>query len=111
MSAAERDLFPLVFEFWSASASPDRQERVTTLFRDCYGRFRKLIGGQIRKGQRAGEFDRTVNASRIAAVLVGALDGLFLQSWFDPKLDPVSMGDDFVDVVLRGLAAAGRSKK
>jgi hypothetical protein len=52
-----------------------------------------------------------VNASRIAAALVGALDGLFLQSWFDPKLDPVSMGDDFVDVVLRGLATAGRSKK
>jgi len=105
MGAEERDLFPLVFEFWSASASPDRQARVANLFRDTYAKFRVLVAGQIRKGQQEGEFDRTADASRIAAVLVGALDGLFLQAWFDPALDPVSMGDEFVAVVLRGLAS------
>ena len=106
MSAEARDLFPLVFEFWSASASPDRQTRVATLFRDCYGKFRALIAGQIRKGQQEGEFDRAADASQVAAVLVGALDGLFLQAWFDPMLDPVSMGDAFVTILLRGLATA-----
>ena len=111
MSAEERDLFPLVFEFWSASASPDRQTRVATLFRGCYAKFRTLIAGQIREGQQNGEFDRTADASRIAAVLVGALDGLFLQAWFDPMLDPVSMGDDFVTVLLRGLAPVQRGRK
>ncbi len=111
MGAGERDLFPLVFEFWSASASPERQTRVATLFRDSYATFRKLIAGQIRKGQRNGEFDRKADASGIAAVLVGSLDGLFLQAWFDPSLDPVAMGDGFVTVVLRGLAARGGAKK
>jgi len=104
MSAEGRDLFPLVFEFWSASASPDRQKRVATMFRDTYAKFRTLIAGQIRTGQQNGEFDGTADAPRIAAVLVGALDGLFLQAWFDPTLDPVSMGDDFVAILLRGLA-------
>lgn len=111
MSAEERDLFPLVFEFWSASTAPNRHERVATMFRDTYAQFRTLIAGQIRKGQQEGEFDRTADASRIAAVLVGALDGLFLQAWFDPTLDPVSMGDDFVTVLLRGLAAPAKLRK
>lgn len=110
-SAEGRDLFPLVFEFWSASASPDRQARVATLFRDTYARFRTLIADEIRKGQQAGEFERTTDASRLAAVLVGALDGLFLQAWFDATLDPVSMGDDFVNVLLRGLAPVQRGKR
>lgn len=108
MSAEARDLFPLVFEFWSASASPNRDARVATLFRNTYAEFRTLIAGQIHKGQQKGEFDRTADASRIAAVLAGALDGLFLQAWFDPTLDPVSMGDDFVTVLLRGLAAPAK---
>ncbi len=111
MGAQQRDLFPLVFEFWSASASPDRQVRVAALFRDCYAKFRTLIAGQIRKGQQEGEFDPTADASRIAAALVGALDGLFLQAWFDPTLDPVSMGDDFVAILLRGLAPAEPGRK
>jgi AcrR family transcriptional regulator len=111
MSAESRDLFPLVFEFWSASASPDRQTRVATMFRDTYAKFRTLIAGQIREGQRTGEFDRTADATRIAAVLVGALDGLFLQAWFDPALDPVSMGDDFVNILLRGLARGPGGRK
>ncbi|HWB98816.1 MAG TPA: TetR/AcrR family transcriptional regulator [Bryobacteraceae bacterium] len=105
VGAEGRDLFPLVFEFWSASASPDRQARVATLLRDTYAKFRRLIADQIRRGQQEGVFDRTADAARIAAVLVGALDGLFLQAWFDPTLDPVPMGDDFVAVLLRGLSS------
>jgi len=111
MSAEGRDLFPLVFEFWSASASPSRQERVAKLFRTAYGEFRRLIAEQIQRGQQEGEFERTADASRIGAVLVGALDGLFLQAWFDTTLDPVSMGDDFVTVLLRGLAAPAKLRK
>jgi AcrR family transcriptional regulator len=103
MSSETRDLFPLVFEFWSASAAPDRQARVATLFRDTYAKFRGLLADQIRRGQQRGEFDRTVDPSGMAAGLVGALDGLFLQAWFDPTLDPVSIGGEFVTILLRGL--------
>ena len=111
MGMEARDLFPLVFEFWAASASPDRQKRVARMFRENYARFRELIAELIRSGQRAGEFDRRANAASIAAVLVGALDGLFLQAWFDPTLDPVPIGDEFVAVVLRGLGPAAPIKR
>lgn len=107
MSAEARDLFPLVFEFWAA-ASPNRHAHVATLFRKTYAQFRGLLAGLIHNGQQQGEFDRAADAAQIAAVLVGALDGLFLQAWFDPTLDPVSMGDDFVTVLLRGLAAPAK---
>ena len=76
------------------------------MFRENYARFRELIAELIRSGQHAGEFDRRANAASIAAVLVGALDGLFLQAWFDPTLDPVPIGDQFVALVLRGLGPA-----
>jgi AcrR family transcriptional regulator len=103
-SAQDREMFPLVFEFWAASASPDRRKRVSAMFRSSYSRFRGLLARWIRQGQRTGEFDPRANASHIAAVLVGALDGLFLQVWFNPKLDAVSIGDEFIGVLLRGLA-------
>ena len=54
MSVEERDLFPLVFEFWSASASPNRHVRLATMFRDTYAQFRTLIADQIHKGQQGG---------------------------------------------------------
>jgi BetI-type transcriptional repressor, C-terminal len=105
MSTETRDLLPLILEFWSASASPHRHASVAALFRGAHSRFRKLIADQIRKGQQEGEFDRSADASQVAATLLGALDGTFLQASFDPGLDPVCIGDQFVTTVLRSLAA------
>ena len=105
MSTETRDLLPLILEFWSASASPHRHASVAALFRDAHSRLRMLIADQIRKGQQEGEFDRSADASQVAAMLLGALDGTFLQASFDPGLDPVCIGDQFVAIVLRSLAA------
>ena len=105
MSTETRDLLPLILEFWSASASPHRHASVAALFRDAHSRLRMLIADQIRKGQQEGEFDRSADASQVATMLVGALDGIFLQASFDPGLDPVCVGDQFVSILLRSLAA------
>jgi AcrR family transcriptional regulator len=111
MTAASREWFPLTFEFWSASAAPRHRRRIATMFRRMYGRFRKMLADLIRQGQRAGEFDPHADARHVASVLVGALDGLFLQSWFDPKLDPVAAGNSFLEVLLRGLAPGARPRR
>jgi len=110
MDAAEaRRLFPLMFEFWaaSASASPELRGRVARMFRDLYADFGVVIADTIRDGVSAGEFDRAVDASAVTAVLIGSIDGLWLQAWFDPSLNPVRMAERFIDVVLRGLARSG----
>jgi hypothetical protein len=36
---------------------------------------------------------------------VGTWDALFLQAWFDDSFDPAVTAKDFLDTVLRGLAA------
>jgi AcrR family transcriptional regulator len=102
------DLFPLILEFWSVSASPHRHARVAASLRLAYSKLRRSIADQIRKGQREGEFDCRADASQLAAMLLGALDGTCLQGSFDPGLDPVSIGDQFVSILLRSLAAPER---
>lgn len=104
MSTETRNLLPLILEFWSASASPHRHASVAALFRRAHSRFRGLIADQIRKGQQEGEFDRSAAPLQVAAMLLGALDGTFLQASFDRGLDPVCIGDQFVTILLRSLA-------
>ena len=108
MSAEARDLFPLVFEFWSASASPNRQERVATMFRDTYAEVpdagrrpdsERPASRRIRPPRRRYTDRRGAGGRAGRAVPPGLVRS---------RLDPVSMGDDFVAVLLRGLAAPAK---
>ncbi len=99
------ELFPLVFEFWAASASPEMRDRVMDIFRGVYSTFRELFAGMIRRGIEAGEFLPGVDVDSTTAVLVGSIDGLFLQAWFDKDIDPMKAGTAFMDVLIRGLKA------
>jgi len=109
MDAEARRMFPLMFEFWaaSASASPELRGRVARMFRDLYADFGVVITDTIRDGMAAGEFDPAIEPGAISAVLLGSIDGLWLQAWFDPSLNPVRMAERFIDVLLRGLAPPG----
>ena len=93
LSTEARSMFPLILELWSVSASSQRHERVAASFRHAYSKFRRVIAEQIRKGQQTGEFDGGVDPSQVAAMIVCALDGTFLQARIDPSLEPVSIGD------------------
>jgi len=102
------ELFPLTFEFWAASASSQMRSRIMELFRGMYAQARRLLGGIIRRGIEEGEFDANINVESVTAVLVGSFDGLFLQAWFDPNMNPLRAGTAFIDVVIRGLETCGR---
>jgi AcrR family transcriptional regulator len=97
-------LYPLTMEFWSAAATAEFRGRLMEDFRRLYAGYREVIAGAIRKGQTAGEFGSHVQPDLLAAALVGAMDALFLQAWFDPGFDAVAAGTHFVDVTLRGMA-------
>jgi len=110
LTTETRDLLPLILEFWSTSASPHRHSRVAASFRRAYAKFRRLIADQIRKGQQNGEFERRADASQVAAMLLGALDGTLLQALFDPGLDPVSTGDRLATILLQSLASPEKAE-
>jgi TetR/AcrR family transcriptional regulator, repressor for uid operon len=97
-------LYPLTMEFWSASTAPEFKDRLVDEFRELYRRFRGALSGAIREGIERGELSPQVKPEAVAAVLVSAYDGLFLQAWFDPSFDPVASGRHFLEVLLRGMA-------
>jgi TetR/AcrR family transcriptional regulator, repressor for uid operon len=99
-------LYPLTMEFWSASTAPEYRERLGGEFRRLYRRFRGALEGALRAGVAQGDLGSRFDPEPVAAVLVSAYDGLFLQAWFDPSFDPVASGRHFLDVVLQGMAAA-----
>jgi AcrR family transcriptional regulator len=98
-------LYPLTMEFWSAAATSEVRDRLVGEFRKMYAAYRSVLATTIRSGQEAGEIGPQVEPDRMAAAIVGALDALFLQAWFDPSFDAVAAGRHFVDVMLVGMTA------
>jgi AcrR family transcriptional regulator len=99
-----REVFSLVMEFWSASASLQMRERFKQDFRKVYRDFRLIVSTLIRDGIKRGEFRAEVDANSVAAALVGSWDALLLQAWFDDSFDPLSTAREFMSVVIKGLA-------
>ena len=111
-SAGEiQELYPLTFEFWAASSSLEMRERFVAQFRSMYRLFRDYVAGILRRGIEAGEFAPDVDVEAVGAMLVGALDGFFLQVWFDPRLDAGKTCAGFVEVLIRGLKARPRGRR
>jgi TetR/AcrR family fatty acid metabolism transcriptional regulator len=99
-----KELYPLTLEFWSASTAPEFREALSEEFRQIYVRFRGDIASRIRAAIAQGEVGTHIDAEAVAGVLVGALDGIVLQAWFDPAFDSLSAGRHFFDVIARGMA-------
>ena len=106
-----KDLFSLSMEFWAASASSQIRSRFVKAFREAYESFRHIVSDLILDGIERGEFRRNVDPPSIAAGLVGGLDGLFLQAWFDESIDPRTTGKKFVAGLINGLATKPKAGK
>jgi AcrR family transcriptional regulator len=109
--AENREWFPLTLEVWAAGGSTDSRERFATALREMYGQYRAAIAKIIRTGQKRGELRTDLDADALGAVLTGAMDGLLLQCWFDPSLDPLPLLQGFFDPLLRGMQANNSGDK
>lgn len=98
-----REWFPLTLEVWSASSSPALRDRFAIALDDLYARYRGAVSGIIRLGQESKEFRDDLDADALAATLTGAIDGLFLQCWFDPTLDSKRLLKGLFDALMRGI--------
>jgi AcrR family transcriptional regulator len=99
------DSFPLIIEFWAASASPLTTDRFKNTFQQGYMEFRKIVEVPIRDGVECGEFKKDIDVAALATALVGAWDALFLQAWFDADFDPLYTAQQFFRVLIAGLKA------
>jgi AcrR family transcriptional regulator len=106
--AQMEDMYSLVMEFWSASASSQMRERFKQAFKNGYSDFRQIVSTLIRDGIERGEFQPQVDIDSVAAALVGTWDALLLQAWFDDDFNPLTAARGFMTVVINGLTAKPR---
>ena len=106
--AQMEDMYSLVMEFWSASASSQMRERFKQAFKNGYSDFRQIVSTLIREGIERGEFQPHVDIESVAAALVGTWDALLLQAWFDDDFNPLTAARGFMTVVINGLTAKPR---
>jgi len=100
-----KDMYSLVMEFWSASASSQMRERFKLAFKQGYKDFRQIVSILIRDGISRGEFRPEVDAESVAAALVGTWDALLLQAWFDEGFDHLRAAKKFMEALISGLTA------
>jgi AcrR family transcriptional regulator len=103
------DMYSLVMEFWSASASSRMRQRFKQAFREGYRDFRQIVSALLIDGIETGEFQPEVDAESVAAALVGAWDALLLQAWFDEGFDPLTTSRRFMAVLINGLVSKPKS--
>jgi len=99
------ELFPLTLELCAAASSGPARERFAVVMENLYSEFRAMTAGLISSGKASGEFRADVDEQAVAAWLVGGLDGLMLQYSFDQSLDIKSWTENFLTMILRGIAA------
>jgi hypothetical protein len=97
------DIFALTMEFGAASSASAMRQRFRDAFKTAYQEFREIVTAVIQDGSDRGEFRNDVDATALAAALVGIWDALFLQAWFDPDFKPLDTAQKFLKVVIRGL--------
>lgn len=101
------EYFALVMEFWAASGASNMRDRFKAAFRNAYQSFRSIISLMIREGMAAGEFRKDLNPEHVASGIIGSLDAMFLQKWFDESFDLRGAAESFINVILDGLSIQG----
>jgi len=101
-----RQWYPLTLEVWAAAGSHDARQRFADAMREMYHGYRQATAAIIAAGQASGELRADLDANALGAMLTGAVDGLLLQCWFEPSLDPLPLIQGLFEPLLRGMRAA-----
>ncbi|MBI1366042.1 MAG: TetR family transcriptional regulator [Alphaproteobacteria bacterium] len=100
------DLYPVTLEVWAAAAKAGTRERFSIAMRSLYVAYRAEVTEIIAAAQRNGEVKKDVDADAVSALLVGAIDGLFLQYWLDPNFEARAWVKKFLGALFDGIATS-----
>lgn len=81
----------------------DGEEAVKERLRRIYEGYRKSAVQIVEAGQRGGDFARDADADHLAAILLGAFDGIFVQRLLDPEAVDGSVYDTLFDLIYARL--------
>ncbi len=97
-------LYPVTLEVWAAAAKTGTRHRFAAAMQKLYADYRGQVSALFRAAQAAGEIRKDIEIDVLSAVLVGAVDGLLLQYWLDPKFDPRAWVRIFLQSLFGGIA-------
>ncbi len=96
--------YSLNLDFWAACRGSIFEGRFKNALEALYDEYRLLIAAVIIRGQESGEFARDLDADRLAAVIVGAFDGLGIQFWIGKTINLHKCALSFAKVLVQGMA-------
>jgi len=99
----QRELQPVVLDFWAASRGGGFEEHYRAAVVASYTLYRRLIADFIHDGQRQGKFRSDVDAESLAATVVATVDGLGIQHYFDHSMDPRAITENFAHLLFESL--------
>jgi AcrR family transcriptional regulator len=97
--------YQLIMEFWAATASSEVKDQLKKAFADIYQAYRQLILQVIQKGIDRGELKKNLDAEAVSAGVIGTLDGIFLQAWFKPEMNPCEISTYYLKTLIQGLSS------
>jgi AcrR family transcriptional regulator len=101
------EFYPLILEFWAATASSKYREKMKKAFEDLYRMIGDVLVAIIQEGVEKNEFNPEIDIDSVVPAIVGAWDAIGLQAWFykdnNSKFDMAKTMLSFTDLIIRGL--------
>lgn len=103
IAVEHRDYVPLFLDFWAAASVRGMRSDYADDLATMYEEYRNLIAGIIQQGQRKGIFKKEADAQAAAYLLVGGMDGIFIQSWLSQPKGLEKMVRQSMQMMLDGI--------
>ncbi|TQV78819.1 TetR/AcrR family transcriptional regulator [Exilibacterium tricleocarpae] len=107
IGSENRHYAPLFLDFWAAASSKDMLHDYARGLFDMYADYRALLEEIVDAGKRRGLFKPDTDTQVTAYLLIGAMDGLFLQCWLAQPDDIGLIMRQSIDTVIAGIAVRG----
>ncbi len=103
IAVEHRDYVPLFLDFWAAASVRGMRSDYADDLATMYDEHRNLIAGIIEQGQRKGIFKQETDPRAAAYLLVGGMDGIFIQSWLSQPKGLEKMIRQAMQMLLDGI--------
>ncbi|MCK5311326.1 MAG: TetR/AcrR family transcriptional regulator [Desulfobacteraceae bacterium] len=105
------EFYPLVLEFWAATASSKYSDRMKSIFKDLYKKIGDVLIAIITEGIANEEFHSQIDVHTVVPGIVGAWDAIGLQAWFyngtsdeaGDEFDMEKTMNSFTDLIIKGF--------
>lgn len=98
-----REFVPLFLDFWAAASVHGMRNDYAEDLATMYDEYRTMIIGIIERGKVRHIFKSDVDAEAIAYLLVGGMDGFFIQSWLSQPNNLNTLMFNATESLLQGI--------